>query len=326
MKQASVIEVLKYALNTFFNFKNFLFFIKMFVASFFIWVGGAIASALIAAPFLLLGLKIREKLFQEFSGIYNQLASLEKIKKATVVLAKVKEILGEAWIKICDLFSQSPYVVILIALGLLIFLIGITLVFSMLCFGWRKISLDFYDKNTSSIRFLLVKPKYIFKAFLFVIVTFGLAIFASILFTSVIDSSVERIEILYFVLALFVIYLLLKFAYSLCFIVDKKMGLLQAMKRSFLVPRGARKLFLFNIILAPVGNLIAIGYLLALLLLVFVSVLFSFLPYIGSVIALIFGIFSFSILLASLLTPLLIYSLGTAFLYRRLTVKEETKQ
>jgi len=260
MEHVSVISAFKFGFKTF--FKNILFFIGASIVTIFAWIAGAILSLLLALPFFIPLWAGFSKIKEVITEIFGQLGALktemaqEGASAATVAAEnadKFRGVFAKISTAILNLFKNFPHIVIFGILGVIIFFFLLWLIQMVISLGWCKIALDFKDKGTSTISMIFapfgraLKAAWIVILALFVIT---LPWMASAYFATLSETLGVLVGLCAFG---FTIYFLLKIAYSFWFIVDKQIGATAAIKHSFNLVGGPSRIFLFTLLLLPVG-------------------------------------------------------------------------
>jgi len=129
---------------------------------------------------------------------------------------------------------------IYLLIGILLFLLLARMFYDFIMIGWARFSIDFYDKGKSSIKYLFPRPIVVVKYMLATLLFFGISFIPSLVFLWVylfisaytkISFSLAIIGYLFaFVLSW---YLMLRFWFYPYYLVDKQVGIIESLKRSY---------------------------------------------------------------------------------------------
>jgi len=242
MNNVSVVEAIKFGYDK--SKKHFLFFVSTFIVSGLVWFGCFLLSGLVVAPFFIPAANVVKKIVAIFqaSGIGEQ----------------AQMAFMGALVQVADLISKSPWSFTLAVIGILVFIALIWAFTMMVSFGVIKIFLDIYDKGSSTLANLFVRPIYIFRLFIFSILIFFVVVAPFVL--PALAYKFSSVLALIFLLPAIIVstYFVLKFFYSSYFIIDKGLGPIEAMKRSWGLRGAPVKLLLFWMLLVVLAIFLGI--------------------------------------------------------------------
>jgi len=261
MGGVSIRAAFKFGFNAF--FKKFLFLLGAAIVAFFVWLAGMALGVLVAMPFFIPVSKFITKIknvFVEFMSIKGPAVTAQAGEKLKMLFEKLGAVFA-------DIYATYPTVLFLAVLGALVFFFTLMYISIMISMGWMKISLDIHDKGSSEILSLFTRPIIVFRSIAISILSLFILGLPFVIAAFMLKVSTALGVILMAIAFFLDFYFGLKMAFSFYFLVDKKVGALQAIKSSFAVKNGPINVLLLVLLMMVVGGVAGFGLALVLSLL-----------------------------------------------------------